>query len=218
MFSKYANFIVVIIISALLAVALFLSGLQIWLVFTIIMLFTFILTMGYPFYIIYRSKSLKLIDRYLANHRNKPIFSYAYALAHGTDKEIHDSLNKILKSYPHAEVQDVYNANLLVFQKDWRRLIETSKKMTTTFYRDYYAGIGYTMSNNKEKSSESLSKVRTPWMVHSLKAIIALKQGQKDAFQTEATLATRNAVGMQRYVTHYMLKRMAEGVFSTKEV
>lgn len=218
MFSKYANLILVIILGALLAVALFLSGLQIWLVFTIVMVFTFVLTMGYPFYIIYKSRSLKLIDRYLANHRSKPIFSYAYALAHGTDKEIINSLDRIVRSYPHAEVQDVYNANLLVFQKDWRGLIETSKSMTTTFYRDYYAGIGYTMSNNKEKSSESLAKVRTPWMVHSLKAIIALKQGQKDLFHNETALATRQAVGMQRYVVHHMLNRMAEGVFSTKEV
>lgn len=217
MFSKYANFFLVIIISALLAVALFLSGLQTWLVFTIIMVFTFILTMGYPFYIIYRSRSLKLIDRYLANHRSKPIFSYAYALAHGTHKEIVDSLHKILKSYPQAEVQDVYSANLLVFQKDWRRLIDSSKSMNTAFYRDYYAGIGYTMSNNKEKSSESLSKLRTPWMLHSLKAIIALKQGQKDLFQKEATLATKQAVGMQRYVVHHMMKRMAEGAFSSEE-
>lgn len=217
MFSKYANLILVIIINALLAVALFLSGLQTWLVFTIIMVFTFIMTMGYPFYIIYRTRSLKLIDRYLANHRSKPIFSYAYALAHGTDKEIIDALNKILKSYPQAEVQDVYSANLLVFQKNWRRLIDSSKSMNTTFYRDYYAGIGYTMSNNKEKSSESLSKVRTPWMVHSLKAIIALKQGQKDLFQKEATLATKQAVGMQRYVVHHMMKRMAEGAFSAEE-
>ena len=133
MFSKYTNFILVIFLSALLAVALFLSGLQTWLVFTIILLFTFILSMGYPFYIIYKSKSLKLIDRYLANHRSRPIFSYAYALAHGTDEEIVDSLNKIVKSYPQAEVQDVYSANLLVFQKDWRRLIDSSKSMKTYY-------------------------------------------------------------------------------------
>lgn len=218
MFSKYANLILVIIIGALLAVALFLSGLQMWLVFTIVMVFTFILTMGYPFYIIYKTKSLKLIDRYLANHRSKPIFSYAYALAHGSDKEIIESLKKIVKSYPQAEVQDVYNANLLVFQKDWRGLIESSKSMTTTFYRDYYAGIGYTMSNNKEKSSEALSKVRTPWMVHSLKAVMALKKGQEDVFNSETVLATKHAVGMQRYVVHYMMKRLAKGVFSTEEV
>ncbi|WP_432363559.1 hypothetical protein [Sporosarcina sp. UB5] len=218
MFSKYANFFLVVMISALLAVALFVSGLQLWLVFTIVSLFTFILTMGYPFYIIYKSRSLKLIDRYLANHRSKPIFSYAYALAHGTDKEIIDSLNRVVKSYPHAEVQDVYNANLLVFRKNWRSLIEMSKSMTTTIYRDYYAGIGYTMSGNKEKSSESLSKVRTPWMVHSLKAMIALKQGQQDSFQKELMLATKQAVGMQRYVVYHMLNRMAKEAFSTKEV
>jgi hypothetical protein len=217
MFSKYANFIIVIILSATLAVALYLSGLQAWLVFTIILLFTFILTMGYPFYIIYKSRSLKLIDRYLANHRSRPIFSYAYSLAHGTDEEIINSLKKIVKSYPQAEIQDVYNANLLVFKKDWRRLIDSSKSMTTSFYRDYYAGIGYTMSNNKEKASESLSKLRTPWMVHSLKALIALKKGQEDVFTNEAVLATKQAVGMQRYVLHHMMKRMAEDAF-TKEV
>ena len=183
MFSKYANFIIIIFLSALLAVALFLSGVPTWLVFVIILLFTFLLSMGYPFYIIYKSRSIKLIDHYLANHRSRPIFGYAYALAHGTDEEIVDLLKKIVKSYPQAEVQDVYNANLLVFQKDWRRLIDSSKSMTTTIYRDYYAGIGYTMSGNEEKASESLSKVRTPWMFHSLKAIIALKRGQEDSLQ-----------------------------------
>ncbi|MCG7343523.1 hypothetical protein MHZ92_05225 [Sporosarcina sp. ACRSL] len=213
MFSKYTNFIFIVLLSALLATVLFRAGVSTWLVFTIILAFTFILTMGYPFYIIYKSKSLKLIDRYLANHKKKPIFSYAYALAHGTDQEIIDSLKKILRSYPHAEVQDTYNANLLVFQKDWRKLIEASQTMTTTIYRDYYAGIGYTMNNNKEKASEYLSKLRTPWMVHSMKAIMALKQGQEDVFQTESALATKNAVGMQRYVLYHMLKRMAKGVF-----
>ena len=217
MFSKYSNFIITIFLSALLAVGLFLAGLQTWLVFIIVLLFTFILSMGYPFYIIYKSKSLSLIDRYLTNNRSRPIFSYAYSLAHGTDQEIVDSLKKILKSYPQAEVQDVYNANLLVFQKDWRRLIDSSQSMTTTIYRDYYAGIGYTMSCNEEKASESLSKVRTPWMFHSLKAIIALKQGQEDVFNNEAALATKQSVGMQRYVLHHMMRRTAEGAF-TKEV
>ena len=217
MFSKYVNFIIIIILSALLGVVLFLSGLQTWLIFTILLLFTFTLNMGYPFYVIYKSRSLKLIDRYLSNNRSRTIFMYAYSLAHGTDEDIINSLKKIVKSYPQAEVQDVYNANLLVFQKDWKRLIDSSKSMTTTLYRDYYAGIGYIMSSNNEKASESLSKVRTPWMFHSLKAIMALKQRQEDTFYKEAALATNQAVGMQRYVLHHMMKRMAEGAF-TKEV
>lgn len=217
MFSKYANFILVVIIGALVAVALFLSGMQTWLVFTIVLAVTFAMTMGYPFYIIYRARSLKLIDRYLAAHRSKPIFSYAYALAHGTDKEIVESLKRILKSYPQTEVQDVYTANLLVFEKNWKGLISASKTMTTTFYRDYYAGIGYAMSNHKEKASESLAKLRTPWMVHSLKATLALKQGQQDTYKKETLLATKQSVGMQRYVVHHMLNRMAKEAFSVEE-
>ena len=140
MFSKYMNFILVIVAGALLTVALFASGMQMWLVFTLVMIFTFVLTMGYPFYIIYKSKSLKLIDQYLTNHRNKPIFGYAHALAHGTDEEIITQLNKILKSYANAEVQEIYKANLLVFQKNWRGLIDFSKTMENVAYRDYYAG------------------------------------------------------------------------------
>ncbi|MDN4606068.1 hypothetical protein [Sporosarcina highlanderae] len=217
MFSKYVNFILVIVGGALLALVLFLSGLQMWLVFTLVMIFTFVFTMGYPFYIIYKSKSLRLIDQYLTNHRSKPIFGYAHALAHGTDEEIINQLNKILKSYANAEVQEIYKANLLVFQKNWRGLIDFSKSMENVAYRDYYAGIGYTMSNNMGKASEYLQKLRTPWIVHSLKAIIAMKQKKQDQFQTEVRLATKSAVGMQRFVLHHMLNRMAEGVFSTKE-
>lgn len=218
MFSKYVNFIIVIAISVLLALSLFASGMQTWLVFTIVMVFTFIMTMGYPFYIIYKSKSLKLIDRYLTNHRNKPIFGYAHALAHGTEEEIITQLKKILKSYANAEVQEVYKANLLVFQKDWRGLIDASKSMENVAYRDYYAGIGYTMSNNMGKATEHVQKLRTPWMVHSLKAIIALRQKKQDVFEDQAALASKQAVGMQRFVVHHTLKRMAEGTFSTKEV
>lgn len=217
MFSKYMNFILVIVAGALLAVALFASGLQMWLVFTLVMIFTFVLTMGYPFYIIYKSKSLKLIDQYLTNHKNKPIFGYAHALAHGTDEDIITQLNKILKSYANAEVQEIYKANLLVFQKNWRGLIDFSKTIGNAGYRDYYAGIGYTMSNNMGKATEYLQKLRTPWLVHSLKAIIALKQKNQDQFHNETKLATKNAVGMQRYVLHHMLNRMANSVFTTKE-
>ncbi|WP_339252063.1 hypothetical protein NSQ43_00355 [Sporosarcina sp. FSL W8-0480] len=217
MFSKYMNFILVIVAGALLAVALFATGLQMWLVFTLVMIFTFILTMGYPFYIIYKSKSLKLIDQYLTNHKNKPIFGYAHSLAHGTDEEIITQLNKILKSYANAEVQEIYKANLLVFQKNWRGLIDFSKTIENVGYRDYYAGIGYAMSNNMGKATECLQKLRTPWFVHSLKAIIALKQKNEDQFFNETRLATKSAVGMQRYVLHHLLNRMANSVFTTKE-
>ena len=73
------------------------------------------------------------------------------------------------------------------------------------------------MSNNMGKATEYSQKLRTPWLVHSLKAIIAMKQKNQDQFRTETSLATKNAVGMQRFVLHHMLNRMAEGVFSTKE-
>lgn len=217
MFNKYANYIIVIVICVLLALTLFIAGVQTWLVFTITMVFTFVLTMGYPFYIIYKSRNLKLIHQYLTNHRSKPIFGYAYALAHETDEEIINSLNRVLKSYSSAEVQEVYKANLYIYQKDWRNLIEASNTMGDSSYKNYYAGIGYTMSNNMEKSSECLSKLRTPWMSHSLKAMIAIKQKKKDVFEREAALSTKQAVGMQKHVLHYTLKRMAERTFSTKE-
>lgn len=209
MFSKYMNYTIVIVISALLAVGLFTAGVSTWLVFTLLMVFTFAISMGYPFYIIYKSRNLKLIGRYLTNHKSKPIFGYAHALAHGTDEEIIHSLNRILKSYANAEVQEVYKANLLFFKKDWRGLIEEAKTMKDPAYKHFYAGIGFAMTSNTEKSSECLSKLGTPWMSHSLKAIIAVKRNELSSFETESALATKHAVGMQRYVVHYMLKRMA---------
>lgn len=218
MFSKYVNYIIVIVISVLLALSLYTAGLQPWIVFTIIMIFTFVLTMGYPFYIIYKSRNLKLINRYLTNHRSKPIFGYAYALAHGTDEEVITSLQRVLKSYANAEVQQVYKANLYFHQKEWRNLVEFSKTMADPAYRNYYSGIGYTMNNNLERASECLAKLGTPWMVHSLKGIIAAKQKKREVFEKEMAVATKQAVGMQRHVLHYTLKRVAERTFSTKEV
>lgn len=218
MFSKYANYIIIIIASALLAVGLFTAGVSTWLVFTLLMVFTFALSMGYPFYIIYKSRNLKLIGRYLTNHQSKPIFGYAHALAHGTDEEIFHALNRILKSYANAEVQEVYKANLLFFKKDWRGLIDMAKTMGDPAYKHYYAGIGYAMTKNMEKSSDCLARLGTPWMSHSLKAIIALKQNNQDLFEAESAFATKAAVGMQRYVIHHMLNRMAGKTFAANEI
>ncbi|MFD1205632.1 MULTISPECIES: hypothetical protein [Sporosarcina] len=212
MHNKFFNYSIVILLSIFFAYILYTFGMPEWLIIIIIILFIIALMIGYPFYVIYKSKNMKLIGRYLTTHKKKPIFQYAYALSHENNEEVIDSLKRVLAAYPQAEVQEVYKANLAIFQKDWQKLITFSDQMTNPLYKDYYRGIGYAMKNDREAAAATLSKVPVPWMKHSLSAIIALKNKDRGRFRIERDQSVANAVGMQRYVLFYTLKRMEESI------
>ena len=71
------------------------------------------------------------------------------------------------------------------------------------------------MKGQFEKAGELLSKLHTPWMIHSLKAYAAHNRGDYETFHQEAEQSIESAVGMQRYVLHHTMRRMENGDFTT---
>ena len=165
-----------------------------------------------PLYIIYKSKSIRSIDRYVVTNYKKPIFAYSYALAHGNDRDIEESLKRIMNTYKQEDMQHVYGANLAVHQRKPDALLEHVKEIKGQEYKDYYSGYAYVLRGNFEKASEFLSKVHTPWMIHSLKAVAAMERGNREDFRTEADKSIESTIGMQRYVLHHTMRRLEEDV------
>lgn len=206
-FLNLFKFILLMIIGIVLTVVLLLFDVPGPIVYVIIMaIYLSVFTLR-PMYIIYKSTSLQTIDRYIINNQRKPLFAYAYAVAYGSEAEIEGALKQILNKYKQQKIQHIYGANLALFQKDDRRLLEYALAMKDQNYNAYYSGIAYAMNGNLEKADECLINLKTSWMIHSLKAFIALKRGNKNDYLDGMNHSIASTAGIQRYVSHHMLKR-----------
>lgn len=214
-FSKAFKFIILLAVGLLLTFSLFSYGIPKSIVFIIIIAFYVAFSMLWPLYIIYKSKSLGAIDRYVASNYKKPIFSYSYALAYGNKRDIEDALKRIMNTYKQQDMYDVYGANLALIQNNATALLGHVKNISGQEYKDYYSAHASVMKGQFEIAGELLSKLHTPWMIHSLKAYAAHNRGDYETFHQEAEQSIESAVGMQRYVLHHTMRRMENGDFTT---
>ncbi|MBE1552947.1 hypothetical protein [Sporosarcina limicola] len=213
-FSKVFKFVLLIVIGTLLTLILSAYGVSKWITIVAVLTLYVSVTTLWPIHIIYKSKSLRFIDNYISSNYKRPIFGYSYALAYGNKRDVEDSLKRIMNTYKQKDIQDVYGANLAIFQNDSRKLLDHANHIAGQEFKDYYQGFAYVMTGNFEKAGEFLAKLHTPWMIHALKAHLALKRGNQDEFRLEADQSINSAIGMQKYVLHHTLRRIENEEFS----
>ncbi|KAA0955718.1 hypothetical protein FQ087_14060 [Sporosarcina sp. ANT_H38] len=212
-FSNVFKFVLLIATGVLLTFVLISYGVPKLVVFLIVLALYVSVSILWPFYIIYKAKSLRAIGRYISSNHRKPIFGYSYALANGDMRDVENALKRIMNTYKQQDMSDIYGANLALFQNNSKKLLEHADNISGQEYKDYYFGHAYVMNGNFDKASGFLAKLHTPWMIHSLKAYTALKQGNQSKFLQEADQSIKSTLGMQRYVLHHTMRRFKNGDF-----
>lgn len=182
---------------------------------TLLLIFTVLtsFSIAWPFYVIYKTNQLKLVDRYIINNAKRPIFSYAYEVAYGTEQDIIDTLKSLLSRYPQAEMQVVYKGNLAIHQKDAKALIAHANQLEPSEYRAYFLAIGYAMENKMDEARNFISKLSSPWAIYSAKAYLAAKEKDRVAFDEANTQLQKVTRGMQKYVAYHNFNRVKQERF-----
>ena len=207
-FSKVFRFIIIITVVALLSFVLISYGVQKWIIFVLIIVSYLGFTAFWPAHIIYKSKSIKAIGRYINSNHKRPIFGYSYALANGSDQDVEVALRRVMNTYSQEDMYDVYGANLAIHQNNSQELLNHATKIQSDDYRNYYKAYAYIVKGKFVESTEFSEKVRTPWMIHSLRAADAKKRGDMSAFKAEANKSIESALGIQRFVLFHTMRRM----------
>ncbi len=181
-----------------------------WLTTIIVLFVTITIFIGWPFYVIYRTRSIRLVDRYLKSYQNKPIFGYAYMLAHGTDEQLLHAIDAVIQRYPQKEMQVVSKGNRYMFTRDANGLMKYAQSIEPSEYRVYYLAVAHAMRGELEEASRYRKKLQTPWTIFLAEASIAHAKG--DTVTTEAAIASAVATtrGLQRYSIYYGSKRMIQ--------
>ena len=105
-FSKLLRFVVIVTIASLLGIGLILIGIPKWLVFILVILLYLAYSVFWPAHIIYRSKSINAINRYVKRHSDQPIFNYSYALGNGNYQDIEIALKRVMNTYDQEEINE----------------------------------------------------------------------------------------------------------------
>lgn len=179
-----------------------------WLVYTSISLLCLIVFAWRPMYLIYRSKNIKAIDRYVRRNHYKAVFQYPYALAYGGKTEVIMAIQHVLHKYKHKEMRAIYGANLAILENDADRVLQMAEQIQKEDYRTYYKGAGYLMKNDTEHVQEAIHMLHTLWMKHSLQASLALQQQEERLFSEEAAQAIEHAFGIQRYTLYHYFQQL----------
>ena len=206
--SKVFKFILLLVIAGSLTLGLILIGVPKWLVFVIIILLYILYSAVWPAHIIYKSKSIKAIHRYIKGNTSQPIFKYAYALANDQEQSIESALKLIVNEYKDDDMTHIYGAKLAIYQNKSSEILEQAEKIEDENYKNYYNAYANVLKGHFDVASGYISQVQTPWMIHSLKAVEAKKRGNMEGFRDEAALSIESAVGIQRYVLHHTMRRL----------
>jgi hypothetical protein len=207
-FSKVFRFIIILTAVALLSFVLISYGVSKWIIFVLIIVSYIGFSAFWPAHIIYKSKSIKAIGRYIKNNHKRPIFGYSYALANGTDHDVEVALKRIMNTYREEDMHDIYGANLAILKDDSQALLKHAEAIKSDDHRDYYKAYAYILKGKFMDSIEFSEKVQTPWMIHSLKAADAKKRGDMNAFKIQANKSIGSALGIQRFVLFHTMRRM----------
>lgn len=212
MSSRITRFILLLIVGIALTFGLLSLNVPMWLTVAIIFLFYMAFSIGWPFFIIYKTRSVKMVDRYISGHRRKPIFGYSYALAHGTDEDVISWLKAIIDRYPQKEMQEVYQGNLAIFERDPKALFRHAEQMTPSEYRVYFLALAHIMKKEIDRAEIYKEKLQTPWTRHMIDASIAHRLKDLPALEEAIDRAVQSTRGLQRYSLYHTGERMKKEI------
>ncbi|REB05963.1 hypothetical protein DVB69_13545 [Sporosarcina sp. BI001-red] len=191
----------------LLTVVLLFANIPFWAVFGIVIIVYMSITLGWPIYIIYGTKNLDKIDKFLTKNRANTLFAYAYAIAHESDETIIETIETVLQTHKQPKIQAVYAANLAVWQNDMEALHRIAIHLPTADYVNYYTANALLMEGNLERAQTLQTAIKKPWMKHALQASIAKQSGDQTAYRKEVELSTSCARGIQHFVLVSLFQR-----------
>lgn len=205
---KIVRLLVLVAIGIGLAYLMGLLGWPKWIAIVVVLFVLVALSIGWPFYILYKSPSLSLVDRYLQQNTVKPIFGYSYAIAHGTEEDIIRNLDLLIEQFPQPEMQMVYKGNRAFFLKDGEALVAHAETLEPSEHRVYFLALGYIMQYQFEEAAPYEAKLTSPALLHMVRAVRALYEKDRDGYETSKQQIESTLVGLQKYNAYYGLERL----------
>ncbi|MFJ5769463.1 hypothetical protein [Psychrobacillus sp. NPDC093180] len=200
---KILRYVLIILLGTVLSVVMGASDLPFWLIYLSVVVLFFVLLVGPQMYIVYKSNKLARIERYLQENKKKPLFAYALAIKTGHREAIAQAINGVLKKYKQPYMQQVYKANLALYEKDVSSFVRLAEQVSKEPLRTYYIAYAKALQGKYEEAQTLKANLLPGWMPYAIDAIIAKEQGDLETFQIAASASVESARGIQKFSLFY---------------
>lgn len=167
-----------------------------WTVF-VFMVIACIVMLGRMLYVLYGTKNIKSVEKFLASNRKEPIYAYVYEQAKGTKEEQLNAIEQILKKYPKGYIYQNYRFVREMLKEDYDVAFDEAKLIGKEPFMSYSKALVYaTQGNRHDALSFELSK---EWMREAILATLAKVENDKNSYEVHKQNAIQSARGIQRY-------------------
>ncbi|MGE7835826.1 hypothetical protein [Viridibacillus arvi] len=206
----FFKLILIYLVAIISCTFLLIMDLPIAVVFLLLFMYVFALTMFPYCNTLIWSNNISKMDRFITKHKTKPVFAYPYAVAHETVTEQKLSVQKILSSYKQQDAQHNYCSLLATLDKDFEIALVEAKQLQKEPIRSYTIAYIETLLSNFEAAKVLIPNLKKEWMPHAIVGLIAYEQQDFQTFEKEAHAAVTKSRGLQKYLLFYSFKEMKE--------
>lgn len=161
-------------------------------------------------YAAYFSKNLTKLTKYVEKNKKNPVYKYTDLMREGTDEQLIEAINLILKKYKQPKIQAIYGANAAILQKDFEAARCKVKPVANTELGQYTMALIEAMTGKREEAMKF--HLKKDWMNASIEANLAYTEQDYETFNRQADRAIDEAAGMQYYSNYYVFKRMKDKI------
>lgn len=154
---------------------------------------------GYYAYTMTSSKNTKAILRQVRYQKNNPTYAYILAIKNGTKEDEIAALDRLIKKFKNQlDGRMDYEFQRAVRLGDIASAKNIANSMKNGPLKTY--NVAYAEALSGKYGIARQQTFLQPWMKHSIEAIIAKKQKNRDRYQSEMELAIENSKGIQRLI------------------
>ncbi|MBQ0138208.1 MAG: hypothetical protein KBT36_02830 [Kurthia sp.] len=182
-------------------------GIPPFFIFLLLFLYLVVFTLLPHLHIIFWTKNIKKVDRFLQNNRSKLFFSYFYAFAHESDDQQRILLQKIVQRKQPPDEEHYFKAMLALLNHDYSNANAEAKQIINHDFRIYTLAYIAIFEGNYDLASHLASELTTTWRKYTIRSLLAFQQNQLQEFYELSSYALEQTRGIERYVISHLLNK-----------
>lgn len=153
---------------------------------------------GYYLNIMFFTKNVNLVERYLHKRRNNPYYAVMIALANKDFEAAEQNLNRLSSLYNQTKM--VIKASILLETNQLEEAEKIIGQIKTESAKNHYLALLGLVNGDWNLFNKSKALLKNQTLVHSLEAEAAFQRGDFQEADSSGTLAINSSGGFQKWV------------------
>lgn len=208
---KFTVSLILFTIIAVIMMGIF--NIPLWIVFVLVIAISLGRT-AYVMHILYRSRDVKKIERFLTSSMKNPLYNYTLSLKNSSTNIQRQAIDNILATYKSPIMQATHRANRAMLDHQYPVAKQFAEQIPNDLLRNYHLALIEATQGQATAQHYVLAK---PWMASLIAAVFHYKKGQLNEYELQKNNTLQQSRGIQYFTNYYFFEHINEKVKAPKE-